>query len=485
MAMQYKDPANGVPSNIGSQARTDFFKTRAMIEVQDDIFFGQFSDTMQQPKNSGKKVIMDHYLPVLHDANLNDQGIDATGVSTVQKVTIKIVAGTVPADAMDYRGTSVGGSYGTYYAVGEGATAGTALTAAQAKAVDVFKTLGVFVTSYAATKTAVLALTPAWTVTEGAAVPATGNLYGSSRDVGLVQGKLPTLGENGGRVNRVGNTRVRLESSIERLGFFDEYTADSLDFDSDSELEMHTHREMLRAAVEIAEDALQLDILAAAGLIRFGGTATSTSQLTGETSATASLVTYDDLMRLDIDLTNNRAPKTISAITGSTNVDTLTVQGARPLLIGSEMIPTIKAMTDNFGNQAFKDISKYSAAGSKAVTGEIGAIDGFRIIVVPRMMYWAGVGATVTNNAGYRATNGKYDVFPLLCISKGAFTEIGFRSSNANAGKWDVKHQKPGMATMAYNDPFGMTGRRSISFWYGCLVQRPEWIGLIKSVAKL
>ena len=72
MAMQYKDPANGVPSNIGSQARTDFFKTRAMIEVQDDIFFGQFSDTMQQPKNSGKKVIMDHYLPVLHDANLND-----------------------------------------------------------------------------------------------------------------------------------------------------------------------------------------------------------------------------------------------------------------------------------------------------------------------------------------------------------------------------------------------------------------------------
>ena len=33
---------------------------------------------------------------------------------------------------------------------------------------------------------------------------ANGNLYGSSKDIGLIPGKLPVLSETGGRVNRVG-----------------------------------------------------------------------------------------------------------------------------------------------------------------------------------------------------------------------------------------------------------------------------------------
>ena len=45
-----------------------------------------------------------------------------------------------------------------------------------------------------------------------------GNLYGSSKDVGTVSGKLPALSEQGGRVNRVGMKRIELEGSIEKLG---------------------------------------------------------------------------------------------------------------------------------------------------------------------------------------------------------------------------------------------------------------------------
>ena len=483
MAMQYNNPAGGVPSSISKQqARTDFFKAKAMIEVAPEIMFGQFSESMTQPKNTGQKIILDHYLPILHDSNLTDQGIDAAGVSTKQKVTIKIVTGEVVASNAMAGNTF---SFGTHYAVGEGTTAALALAAAKLKAEAVFKELGVFDTSYAATKTALLARTPAWVITENPAVPVAGNLYGSSRDIGTVSDKLPVLGENGGRVNRVGYTRVRLESTITRMGFFDEYTADSMDFDSDAELEMHTNREMLRAAVEIADDALQMDLLASAGLIRFGGEATQTSELTGNTGSTPSLVTYDDLMRLDIDLTNNRAPKTISVIQGSTNVDTRTVDGARVLLVGSELIPTLRAMKDSFDAPAFIPVRQYMGAGYKPLNGEIGAIEAFRIVVAPRMLHWAGAGAAVTTNGGYRATDGKYDVFPMLCLSKGAFTEIGFRSSNATGGKWNVMHQKPGKETMNGDDPFGMKGRRSVQWWYGCLVQRPEWVGLVKTVAKV
>lgn len=60
---------------------------------------------------------------------------------------------------------------------------------------------------------------------------ANGNLYGSSRDVGTITARLPTLTENGGRVNRVGFTRIAREGSIQKFGFFYEFTQESMDFD--------------------------------------------------------------------------------------------------------------------------------------------------------------------------------------------------------------------------------------------------------------
>lgn len=482
MAKQYNDPAGGSPSSVGKQQRIDFYKRKALIEVSEELYFGQFADQEVMPKHYGKKIVQDHYLPILHDGNFTDQGIDASGLTTVQKVTILIVAGTVKSNSADNRETS---SFGTHYAVGEGADAAAALTAAQADAVNIFTNLGVFDTDYATTKAAVEALTPAWTVSEGSAVPATGNLWGSSRDVGNVTAKMPGIGETGGRVNRVGNTRVSIESELKQLGIFEEYTADSYAFDSDAELEAHSHRELLRAAAEIQEDALQIDLLNAAGLVRFGGDATATNEVTGNAADVKSVATFDDFMRLDIDLTNNKAPKKIKAVLGSTKNDTKTVDAARVLIVGSEMIPTLKAMTDSFGNPAFTHVREYADA-QKPMNGEIGAIDAFRIIVSPRMMYWAGAGAAVTTNAGYRETDGNYDVFPMLALSMGAFAEVSFHSGMGGkvGSKWHVMHQKPGLETMDHNDPYGKKGRRSIQWFYGSLISRPEWIGLFKVVAK-
>jgi len=479
-AMQYKDPAGGTPSSVGSQQRENFYKRKALIEVQEELYFGQFTDKEAMPKHYGKKIVQDHYLPILHDGNFTDQGIDAAGLSVNQKVTILIVSGVVKSNSADNRENS---SFGTQYAVGEGVDAAAALVAAKAAAVSTFTNLGVFDTDYATTKTAVEALTPAWIVQESAAVPATGNLWGSSRDVGNVTGKMPGLGENGGRVNRVGSTRVSIESTITQLGIFEEYTADSLAFDSDAELEQHTHRELLRAAAEIGEDALQIDLLNGAGLIRFGGDATATNEVTGE--GVVSSANYDDFMRLDIDLTNNKAPKKIKAILGSTKNDTKTVEAARVLIVGSEMIPTLKAMVDTFGNPAFKHVHEYADA-SKPMNGEIGSIDAFRIVVSPRMLHWAGAGATVGTNGGYRETDGNYDVYPMLALSAGAFTEVSFHTANGGktGSKWVVMHQKPGMQTMSHEDPYGKIGRRSIQWWYGSLISRPEFIGLFKVVAK-
>ena len=214
----YNDPAGGNDSTVGGQIRIDHYLKKALIEARKEQFFGQLADVTSMPKHMGKTLKKYHYLPLLDDANINDQGLDA----------------------------------------------------------------------------------------DGAAI-ANGNLYGSSKDVGAIPGKMPTLSEVGGRVNRVGFTRVEVTGTIEKYGFFDEYTQESVDFDTDEELRMHVNREMVNGAMEMTEDLLQLDLLDNAGVERFPGDAATAGDLDG--SAEKEL-TYADFVKSFNRLDNNRTPKT-------------------------------------------------------------------------------------------------------------------------------------------------------------------------------
>lgn len=315
-----------------------------------------------------------------------------------------------------------------------------------------------------------------------------GNLYGSSKDIGTITSKLPLLSETGGRVNRVGYTRVALEADLEKLGFFHEFTQESLDFDTDEELYQHLSRELIMGANEMTEDVLQIDLLNGAGVVRFGGSAMSDAQVTGE-GADKSLIDYEDLMRLSIDLDNNRTPKKTKIITGSRMIDTKTIGAGRVLYIGSELIPTIVKMKDPFGNKAFVPVEQYAYAGdykqgANMIHGEIGKVDQFRIVVVPEMAHWSGVGAAESTNEGYRATGGKYDVFPMLCIGAESFTTVGFQTDGKSV-KFKITTKMPGEAVAHHHDPYGETGFSSIKWFYGTLILRPERIALAKCVAEL
>jgi N4-gp56 family major capsid protein len=312
---------------------------------------------------------------------------------------------------------------------------------------------------------------------------ADGNLYGSSKDIGTITSKLPVLSENGGRVNRVGFTRLSREGSIAKFGFFTEFTAESLDFDSDDMLMDHLSRELMNGAVQITEAVLQKDLLASPGIVLFAGAATTNGTITGE-GGTPSIVDYGDLMRLDQLLTDNRTPKHTKVITGSRLVDTKTLPAARVMFIGSELVPLVKAMKDLFLNAAFIPIQQYGDAGT-VLNGEIGTVDAFRIVVVPEMLHWADVGATVTGgNLGYRNTGGNYDVFPMLVVGDDSFSTIGFQTDGKTV-KFSVMTKMPGKETADRNDPYGETGFSSIKWYYGILVKRPERIALIKTVAPI
>ena len=388
MPQQFKNPP-AVPSSIGPQITNEFYQKKALIEIAKEQYFGQLADVTAMPKNMGKKIKRYHYLPLLDDANINDQGINAAGVTI-----------------------------------------------------------------------------------------ANGNLYGSSKDIGTISGKLPVLSENGGRVNRVGFKRKEIEGTLEKFGFFDEYTQESLDFDTDADLLQHVNREMLAGANEITEDALQIDLINAAGIVKYAGNATSNATVGAD-----DLVSYSDLMHLAIDLDNNRTPKHTTAITGTRMVDTRTIPACRVAYIGSELLPTFKAMKDLHNNPAFIPVEKY-AAGGATLNGEVGSVDNFRLVVVPEMMKWAGAGADASADSANYETANKFDVFPILVIGNESFTTIGFQTDGKTV-KFKITHKKPGDETADRTDPYGETGFMSIKWYYGFMALRPERIALIKTVARL
>ena len=490
MTTKYNTGAGTSSVNAAStgQLSGDFYyQKKALIEIVKEQYFSQLADVTSMPKNMGKKIKRYLYLPMLDDRNLNDQGIDAAGASILTTdAFINFPSQLVIADASAAAlVTAINGNIDsptrtavtTYCTNGGAGSAGGALTL-----VTLTKN------SIKFTDAAATTLLGTYTTIGAVKQAASGNLWGTSKDIGAISGKLPALSETGGRVNKVGFKRKELEGAITKFGFFDEYTQESMDFDSDADLAMHINREMLRGANEITEDALQVDLINSAGTVLTAGGATTLRGIT--TSATAALngvVTYAGLMRLSIALDNNRTPKKTTVISGSRMVDTRVIPACRVMYVGSELLPTLKEMKDLHNNPAFITVEKYADAGTTLV-GEVGAVDNFRIVVVPEMTKWAGGGGLVAGAAltpaEYYQTAGRFDVFPMLVVGDESFTTIGFQTDGKSV-KFTVMHKKPGMETADKTDPYGETGFMSIKWYYGFMALRPERIALVRTLAKM
>ena len=392
------------------QLVNDYWIRDALIEAAKTQVFQKLGTVRNLAPNNGKYLKQYVWFPLLDDRNINDQGIDATGV---------------------------------YYA--------------------------------------------------------NGNMYGSSKDISTITGKLPVLSENGGRYNRVGFTRAVIEGTIKKVGYFFEFTKDMLQFDTQSDLLQHMNREAMRGASEMVEDFIQLELINGAGVNYYCGSATTNATMTGGTTAPCEL-TYKDLLKLSQMLVDNKVEKSYKMFTGSQNTDTKTVAGGWTIYVQPELRQTLMTMVDLFNQPAFVPVEKY-AAGGNIVEGEIGKVLDFRFVEVQEMLRWENAGASTTltpasgteGQAGYTPAvvdegyinNGsKYTVFPLLIIGNESFCNIGFRG-NGKSHNFEIIQKMPGAETAdIHHDPYGEHGFWSIKWWYGTMITRPERLFCIHTLAK-
>lgn len=327
-----------------------------------------------------------------------------------------------------------------------------------------------------------------------------GNLYGSSRDIGKILSNLPVLTEAGGRVNRVGFRRIEQKTSIAQFGAFTEITEADLKFDTEVELDAKISREFMVGIKQIIDDIIQLDLIYAAGVVVYAGNALKDSDMTGD-GANPNVVTYETLEKLDQILTENNAEKSIGYNLGSSNVGTTPVSDRRVLIVSTDLKKVLQRVQDPFGNPAFIPWQAYGAAeGRKRLHGECGSIQNFVVVETTRAMHLAGAGAEVKDaKLKYAASVNRddhklrYDIHLGLCVAEHAFSVLNFNYTTKrknSEGKMESVQQfnmavysiMPGKDAVSHADPFGKQGLQSASFYYGCLITHPEWIGLIKSV---
>ena len=314
-----------------------------------------------------------------------------------------------------------------------------------------------------------------------------GNLYGSSRSIYDIENGLPLIGEGAGRVNRVGMTRITLQGTLVRMGAFLEYT-DEVELFSDQKMEVQYYEKMGELAAELYDDYLQKELLNSAGLIKYSGSATSLL-----TVSDTSVLSYDDIRNMQVDLRANYAKKTNSIITGSTKIGTVPVNASYFAYCGAVSTVELEKMKDDFNERAFTPARMYAAAGNLA-KNETGAVHSTRFIEAERMMHYDGAGKTAATANGFRNTTltaaqatkrGQggagvfFDVFPILWVTKGSFATIGLQGNK----KIKFLSRKPGKDALP-SDPYALMGLYSFNFFVGSIALEPEKIGKLLHAAK-
>lgn len=322
--------------------------------------------------------------------------------------------------------------------------------------------------------------------------------YLTARNIADVSAGMPTLAEGAGAVNKVTIKKVTIETSFSRYGEMLDYT-DEVDMFAEDMVQVHYREELGNLANRRAEDLIQLDMLSTT-TVMLPGAASSLS--TVGVDVTAADGTEDDLSKVNYDLmrktvrklVRNRAEKNTSIVTGSTKIDTRTVNKAYYAIIGPEVKFDLEGLTRGTGNETeyvYVPAYKYADA-SNLAEGEVGAMNDIRFIESESQLAYAGGGDvvptsyvgglatttldtaaaaalnTLTGTSDYANAEERFDVFPILLPTKGSFATVGLK------GHGKIKFNSKAPSDVSLTNPYGTTGFFSYNMWYAGIILREE-----------
>lgn len=307
--------------------------------------------------------------------------------------------------------------------------------------------------------------------------------YLTSRDIANVSAGLhatdgtgAALGEGAGATNKRSIKKITMSTSFSRYGEMIDYT-DEVGMFSEDTIQVRYREELGRLANRRSEDLIQLDMLGTTNVM-YAGVASSLATVGTGVAANGSTdsafkVSYDLIRKASRKLVRNRAEKNTEIVSGSTKIDTKTINKAFYAIIGPEVKYDLESLVRNSGQYseeiAYVPAYKYASAANLA-EGEVGAMQDVRFIESESAVVYAGQGAAIPGSyTGTLSNNGtNFDVFPILFPTKGSFATVGLKGYN----KISFNAQSP--EKIELTNPYGTNGFFSYTMWYAGIILQEE-----------
>lgn len=298
-------------------------------------------------------------------------------------------------------------------------------------------------------------------------------------------GSSGAIAEGAGAVNQVTPKKITFETSLARYGFMVEYTDEAVLFSEDP-VQVKYREELGYLINQANEDLIQRDMLSSAGIvINAGGNITKAQMGTTITADGTNEGLYKvsfDLIRKGVKaLVRNRAQRHTEVVDGSTKIGTKPVNKAFYAIVGPEVkfdLETLTRGTSYEKEYVYVPAYQYAAAANVA-EGEIGSMHDVRFIESEGALVDAGAGANIPGSyVGTLSHNGtKFDVFPILIPTKGAFATVGLK------GQGKVTFYSKAPSDVNLTNPYGTKGFFSANMFYASIALKPECMCVINVLA--
>lgn len=306
--------------------------------------------------------------------------------------------------------------------------------------------------------------------------------YLTARDIAELNTALTnaTLAEGAADVNKRSLSKVTYETSFARYGEMIDYT-DEVDIFSEDYIQVKYREELGELANFRFEDLVQRDMLST-GTVMFAGAAAAIGDIGTAAAIDGSddadwTVSYDLIRKAVRKLTRNRARKNTTIVTGSTKIGTTPIAQSYYAIIGADVKADLESLTRGTSYErefVYTPAHKYAGATSLA-EGEVGSMHEVRFIEAESAVVYRQQGATVpasyVGQLQYTGTIGsgaKFDVFPILFPTEGAFATVGLK------GLEKIKFNQKSPAQVENLNPYGTTGFFSYNFFYAGIILREE-----------